>query len=57
MRMHYVEHYVSIKEHIIKEIKEAKEMYNIPFLSLCLDLIQVEVQNKKLMGVRVAYVD
>lgn len=56
MRKHYVEHYVTIKEHIIGELKAAKEKFDIPFLSLSLDLIQADVQNKKLMGVKVSYV-
>jgi hypothetical protein len=51
-----VEHYVSIKENIIENINKAKEAYDIPFISLSLDLIQNEVQNKKMIGVRVSYV-
>jgi hypothetical protein len=56
IRKHYVEHYVSIKENIIENINKAKEAYDIPFISLSLDLIQNEVQNKKMIGVRVSYV-
>ncbi len=56
LRKHYVEHYVSIKEKIISSIAAAKQEYNIPFLSISIDLIQNEVQNKKMIGVRVSYV-
>jgi hypothetical protein len=56
LRKHYVEHNVSIKQHIIECIDEAKAMYNVPFISLSLDLIQNELQNKKMIGVRVTYV-
>jgi hypothetical protein len=34
----------------------AKEAYNIPFISLSLDLIQNEVQNKKMIGVKITYI-
>jgi hypothetical protein len=34
MRKHYGKHYVTIKEHIVEELKAAKEKYHIPFLSL-----------------------
>ena len=47
---------MTIKEFIIKNIKEAKVLYNIPFISISLDLIQNAVQNKKLIDVRVSYV-
>ena len=47
---------MTIKQFIIKNIKEAKVLYNIPFISVSLDLIQNAVQNKKLIGVRVSYV-
>ena len=57
MRKHYVEHYVSIKQHIISCISAAKAKYNIPFMSLSIDLIQNELQYKKMIGVRVSYVD
>ena len=56
MRRHYIEHYVTIKDHIITVIQAAKESYNVPVMSLTLDLIQINVQNKKLLGVKVAYV-
>jgi len=56
IRKHYVEHYVSIKQKIVESIDKAKEVYHIPFISLSLDLIQNEVQNKKMIGVRVSYV-
>jgi hypothetical protein len=56
MRKHYIEHLVTIKEHIINEIQAAKDRYDVPFISLSLDLIQSEGQNKKLMGVKVSYV-
>jgi hypothetical protein len=51
IRKHYVEHYVMIKERITNSIKQAKQNYTIPLLSLSLDLIQNAVQNKKLIGV------
>jgi hypothetical protein len=56
LRKHYVEHYVSIKEKIISSIAVAKQGYNLLFLSMSIDLIQNEVQNKKMIGVRVSYV-
>jgi hypothetical protein len=56
LRRHYVEHYVSIKEHIMNRIQAAKDSHDIPFMSLTLDLIQMNVQNKKLIGVKVSYV-
>jgi hypothetical protein len=56
MRKHYVEHYVTIRQLIIENIKETKMLYTIPFLSISLDLIQNAVQNKKLIGIRVSYV-
>ncbi len=56
LRRHYVEHYVSIKEHIIHNLQAAKDSYDVPFLPLSLDLIQINVQNKKLIGVKVSYV-
>jgi hypothetical protein len=37
-------------------MREAKQQYNIPFMSISLDLTQNAVQNKKLIGVRVSYV-
>ena len=55
IRKHYVEHYVTVKNKIIKQIQEAREYYCLPYLSLSLDLIQNEVQNKKLIGLRVTY--
>jgi hypothetical protein len=54
--MNYVEHYVSIKQHVIQCISSAKAKYFIPFISLTIDLIQNEVQNKKMIGVRISYV-
>jgi hypothetical protein len=45
-----------MKDMIKKEMREAKQQYNIPFMSISLDLIQNSVQNKKLIGVRVIYV-
>jgi hypothetical protein len=56
MRKHYVEHYVMIKKHISDEINAAAKAYHIPFISLSTDLIQMEVQNKKMIGVRVSYI-
>ena len=56
LRKHYIEHYVSIKQHIIERITAAKATFNLPFMSLSLDLIQNEVQNRKMIGVRVTYV-
>ena len=56
MRKHYVEHYVTIRELTMEELKVAKELYHIPFMSLTLVLIQADVQNNKLMGVKVGYV-
>ncbi len=56
MRKHYVEHYVTIKKFILQEINAASKLYHIPFISLSIDLIQMEVQNKKLIGVRVSYI-
>jgi hypothetical protein len=56
MRKHYVEHYISIKQHIIECITSAKAKYHIPFMSLTIDLIQNELQNRKMIGVRVSYV-
>jgi len=55
IRKHYVEHYVTIREHIASSLNEAKLFYSIPYLSISLDLIQNAVQNKKLIGVRVSY--
>ncbi len=57
LRKHYVEHYVSIKQHIIEGVSDAKAKYNIPFISLSIDLIQNELQNKKMIGVRVTYIN
>jgi hypothetical protein len=54
LRKHYVEHYVSIKEKIISSIAAVKKEYNITFLSISIDLIQNEVQNKKMTGVWVS---
>jgi hypothetical protein len=56
MRKHYVEHYVTIKKFISQEINAASKVYHIPFISLSIDLIQMEVQNKKMIGVRVSYI-
>jgi hypothetical protein len=56
MRKHYVEHYVMIKKFISQEINAASKVYSIPFISLSIDLIQVEVQNKTMIGVRVSYI-
>jgi len=56
VRKHYVEHYLTTKNMIMGSIREAKQVYTIPFLSVSLDLIQNAVQNKKLIGVRVSYI-
>jgi len=40
IRKHYVEHYVTIREHIASSLNEAKLFYSIPYLSISLDLIQ-----------------
>jgi hypothetical protein len=56
IRKHYVEHFVTMKDMIKNEMKEAKQHYYIPFMSISLDLIQNAVQNKKLIGVWVSYV-
>lgn len=56
LRKPYISHNVTLKEHIMEELKAKKEEYHIPFLSLSLDLIQANLQNKKLMGVKVSYV-
>ncbi len=56
IRKLYVEHYISIKKHITANIEMAKQRYFIPFMSLSLDLIQNEVQNKKLIGAKVTYI-
>jgi hypothetical protein len=53
IRKHYVEHYVTVRQHITSSIQEAMQQYDVPFLSVSLDLIQNAVQNKKLIGVRV----
>ena len=47
IRKHYVEHYIIIKDYIILQTSDAKQSYNLPFLSLSLGLIQNEVHNKK----------
>jgi hypothetical protein len=56
VRKHYVEHYLRMKKMITGSIREAKQVYTIPFLSVSLDLIQNTVQNKKLIGLRVSYI-
>jgi hypothetical protein len=56
LRKLYVEHYVSIKQHIMECIRKAKYNYYIPFIALSIDLIQNELQNKKMIGVRISYV-
>jgi hypothetical protein len=56
IRKHNVEHYVSIKKTIVSNIQSARSTFEIPFMSLSLDLIQNEVQNKKLIGIRVSCV-
>jgi hypothetical protein len=56
VRKVYIEHYVTIKEHIISQVAEARANYHLPFISMSLDLIQNEVQNKKMIGVRISYV-
>jgi hypothetical protein len=56
IRKHNVEHYLSIKNLIVSDINDARSSFEIPFISLSLDLIQNEVQNKKLIGVRVSFV-
>ncbi len=55
IRKVYVEQYIAMKNSIISDIVHAKEMYNLPFISVSLDLIQNEVQNKKMIGVRITY--
>jgi hypothetical protein len=47
MRLHYVEYCIMIKKFIPQEINAAAKAYYIPFISLSIDLIQMEVQNKK----------
>jgi hAT family C-terminal dimerisation region len=56
IRKVYVEQYVTIKENISSEISQARATFDLPFISLSLDLIQNEVQNKKMIGVRICYV-
>jgi hypothetical protein len=61
IRKHYVEHYITIKDYITQQIADARQSYKLPFLplpflSLSLNLIQNEVQNKKLLGVRACYI-
>jgi hypothetical protein len=56
MRKHYVEQYVMIRKLIADNITQAKKFYTIPFLSVCLDLIQNAVQNEKLIGLQVSCV-
>jgi hypothetical protein len=56
MPCNYVEHFISIKECIIGKLAaKARQYYFLPFLSISLDLIQNEVHNKKLIGVRISY--
>jgi hypothetical protein len=55
IRTHYVEHYVTIRDKNTRNLQEARDFYNVPFLSVSLDLIQNAVQNKKLIGLRVSY--
>jgi len=47
---------LAIRELIKENIKETKMLYNVPFLSISLDLIQNAVQNKTLIGVCISYV-
>jgi hypothetical protein len=53
-RKNYVVYYVTIREQITRSIQEEKGYYDVPFLSISLDLIQNAVQNK-LIGLRVSY--
>lgn len=55
IRKHNVEHYLAIKRIIVSDICAAQSSFEVPFLSISLDLIQNEVQNKKLIGVRVSF--
>jgi hypothetical protein len=55
IRKHYVENCITIREQITRSIQEANNYYDVPFLSISLDLIQNAVQNKKLFSVRVSY--
>jgi hypothetical protein len=38
IRKHYVKHCVRIREQITRSIQEAKDYYDVPFLSISLDL-------------------
>lgn len=53
---HNVEHYLAIKGLIVSDINAARSSFKILFILLSIDLIQNEVQNKKLIGVRVSFV-
>jgi hypothetical protein len=55
MRKHYIEHFVMIKMLIMQEINAAAKLYYIPFISLSIDLIQMGVQNKKMIGLADAF--
>jgi len=48
---------MTIKNHIISAIASARLDYDIPFISLALDLIQNRIQNKKLIGIHITYTD
>lgn len=53
IKKHYVEHYVSIKQHIQAHIEAVKKTVYTPFMSLTMNLIQTDMENKKLIRVKV----
>ena len=50
IRMNYVEHYVSIKQHVIQCISSAKAKYFIPFISLTIDLSKMRCRTRRWSG-------
>lgn len=47
IRKHYVEQYVSIKQHVIQCISSAKAKYFIPFISLTIDLSKMRCRTRR----------
>ena len=52
---HHVELYVTGKNFIVGEIAEAREYFDIPFISVYLDLIKSKTSNMKFLALRVCF--
>ena len=57
IRKSKVELYCSVKRSLLKELRQAKEEYDIPFMCFYVDLFTSKINNQKYVGIRTGYMN